>query len=283
MTNEEFAILGKSINIKKLYETNPELFDITKLDIRDKIKLMQIDKKYVSTLNIDKMSIKDRVAILGNTANDIRKHITFSDAELLKIPKTDYDNTVLLLNFKKYAIKSRIEKLSNANSLHFFIRNTSWYIDNGVKFPRPSAYDLTNLARSKPALVNQYFTDFTNLSTTFGFWVNMFNYDPKYKSIFINNTKSCLTKSEVRAVIYDCPGIVKLLTPTLMNDSKLTCKEWVLLIHDVTMHGHCDAELKDFNFSDEMKESIKQDLTAEILTGKSTSSKTLNKVLNNMI
>src|SRR5690606_21802795 len=111
-------------------------------------------------------------------------------------------------------------------------------------------------------MVDKYVTDFSDVATTVGFWRSMIKHDPKYKSIFLRNTKSLITKTDVRGVIRSFPGLIKELDEEIIANSKLTVKEWVLLCDSIS--GHKDLE--GWEFSDEMKEIFRLDSLADLLS-----------------
>jgi hypothetical protein len=89
--------------------------------------------------------------------------------------------------------------------------------------------------------------------------------------VFLKNTKSLTNKTQVRAVFRKRPELIKKLTADILVDFKLTGKEVVLLISSI-MKDH-EKKFDGWEFDPEFAETLKLDVMAEMLNGKSKLSK----------
>ena len=169
-------------------------------------------------------------------------------------------------------------KLDKQNKIEIFLYNPSWVLTNIKIIPKLSSKQLNDISVRKPKIIEQYITDFTKLSTRYSFWCNMIRYDSKYKEIFLKNIKYCTNKTEARHVIYEYPELITMLNENIINNSKLTCKEWLATIKFV-MDNDKDDTFKDWKFSDNMIEIFKLDIMAEVIKGKSTLSPQLRNAM----
>ncbi len=105
----------------------------------------------------------------------------------------------------------------------------------------------------------------------------MINFNVKYRKIFLENTNSMLNKSEVRAVFWKYPTLIKLIDDKMILNMKLSSKEILLLIDQILKKK--EKMFEDWAFTDELKEALRLDITAELLTGTSKLSKRLTSSL----
>lgn len=262
----------KIIDIKTLVSKNPELVDCSKLPILELIRLLDYSNgMFLKFVDFGKMSIADRVEIVTRCIHKkVRAKVTFSDINLKNMSQTDYLR-LLAVDFGRFIIKEKYLSLNQTNQSTIFLQHTAWVIDNIGVVPPLSSADLATLSASDPELVDRHITDFSKVSTTRHFWDNMIEFDEtKYIRLFIENTKTLTSKTMVRSVIWSNPEIIKSLRPNDLISSKLSIKEWILLIDEVTSsHRHSEDLFEDWKLSDEMIEVMRLDLTSEILTGKS--------------
>lgn len=134
-----------------------------------------------------------------------------------------------------------------------------------------------------PEFIDKNITDFTELSTDSEFWLNMIKHNKKYEDIFLVNTRTLITKSEVRHVFRKVPGLVKKIDKNMLLSSKLSSKELLLLIRSITGKYQNKALFTNWDLSDELKEEFKLDLMSEVLSGKSKASTILKNCISSVL
>lgn len=269
-------ILSRVINLEALIRTNPGMFDIAGLDIREKMYLLQEKPKIFSTLVLPTItSPYEKSMVLINVSHRaIRDSIELTDEDLEKL---DNDLYFFLLEsqFKKYIRLDLFARLPAKRKSALTLTHPKWVLENVVPPPRLTNKVLLGLSKSNPELVDTYVKDFSDYATTAGFWKNMIKFDAKYRLIFLKNTKSLITKTDVRSIIKTYPSLVKDLNEEIIANSKLTVKEWVLLCDSISEH----KDLAGWEFSDEMKEIFKLDSLADLLSGKAKLSKRFSNAM----
>lgn len=277
-------ILAKTIDLEKLVKEKPELFSLNDLHISDKIDLLHYDPKfYYTKLDIENSKPELKVDILGNKRlKALHKNIVITDNEVDSL-KADIYNRLLKIDFQKYIKKERFAKLSKSDKAEWFISQPTWYVENMDELPRLTSEKLWMLAASAPKFIDTHISDFSSYSTRSDFWLRMIRYNEKYKEVFLRNTKTLITATDVRAVIWAYPDIVKKLDATIMADSKLTIKQWVLLIGQLRESYKSGKELEGWDFDDSQKETIRLDITADLLMGKATNSKRFSGAVSKVL
>lgn len=280
MNAEAEFILKKTINIGKLFASSPNLFDLSKLDLNDKISLLVADEKtFRNIIKIQDFSPSDKAWSIVNYINSkasrkLTSQITMTDEELAALSSQEY--TSLVLFDTKYIRPALYNTLSVQAMRKFFKQNPEWVVENIGSIPKLTSDILVSLAQNNPAFIDKHVTDFSELSTEAFFWQLMIAYDKKYKQIFMNNTKSVKTKTDIRSLINLHPDIITLIDNNVLTNSELTCKEWVFIISSVIN----DDRLKGWRLPAETVELMKLDLAAEVLTGTSTRSVQLRNAMN---
>lgn len=273
-------ILSRAINLELLIQTHPEMFDIASLDIEDRTRLLQEKPKIFASLVLPTItSPKEKSMVLMNVSHkSIKNSVELTDEELEKLDNDSY--FFLLLNqFKKYIRLDLFVRLSAKRKSALTLTHPKWVFENVVPLPKITSDDLLGLSRSSPGLVDTYVKDFSDYATTAGFWKNMIKFDAKYRLIFLKNTKSLITKTDVRSIIRTYPSLVKDLNEEIIANSKLTVKEWVLLCDSISKH----KDLVGWEFSDEMKEIFKLDSLADLLSGKAKLSKRFSNAMASVL
>ena len=275
-------ILYRTLDIQSLLYSSPEIFDFKKLTPYYITALLNIDASFFDmVMPVADLSPTGKVEIVvGLEKSKIADKITITDEELKKLGHTSYFS-LLGKYFKKYARAELWEKLTREEKGVLFLGNPDWVKTNIAEIPALTGERLSHLSKSKPKFVDSNITDYTNLSTWSIFWINMIKFDEKYKLVFLKNTNSCITKSDVRQVVRRYPDIIKLLDAETLENSKLTCKEWILLFKNLI--NRFPSHFEDWKFSPEVVNIINLDLTAEMLTGKSTISPQFTSALNTVI
>lgn len=264
-------VLGLSVDLDSLFDTHPQLFNLGRLPIQCKIELLHSDparfQPYIDVTKFDPYEKAEVVLRLNNKG--IVKLVTFTDAELARVPLGLYGR--LVQKDFGYIRKELYDKMLKGDQTEVFLRHPEWVMSTLDKQPKLTKIKLRDLSVRKPKFIDNYVTDFSQYSTGDTFWKNMIKFDNKYKQIFLRNTGTCTSKTEVRAVVWAFPDLIKMLDGEVLMNSKLTCKEWLLLANSVMDVN--EAVFKDWEFSDDVKELFRMDLMAELLNGKSTLTK----------
>jgi hypothetical protein len=274
-------ILINAINLNKLVKTNPELFNLTILSLSNKIELLKRDPKfYIDRLYKKDPSLGDKVEIVLEVEDlNIQEKFKLTDEDIQNVDDRCYLN-LLDLNFSKYIRKEKFKTLPKAHQVDIFLKEPEWALENLDKIPSFSSEKLSTLAHRKPVFVDKFIEDFSQYSTNAFFWQNMIKFNKKYIDVFLANTNTLITKTDVRQVCKCCPEIIKKLNVDIMDKSKLTCKEWILLSSSIIGVGH--KTFKNWTFSDDMIDAFKLELTAEMLSGKSKMSKRFQYSMKNV-
>lgn len=264
-------ILSKAINLEDLFNRDPSAFNISFLPVKEKIALLKADpKKFQPHIDVTALNPNDKAEVVLRLRNKgIVKQVTFTDEELAKVPLGLYGQ--LVQKDFSYIRKDLYGKMLKGDQAEVFLSQPAWVMANADKPPRLTKEKLGQLAYRNPGFIDVYISDFSQYSTGDTFWRKMIEHDEKYKEIFMRNTKTCTTKTEVRAVVWRYPELIKMLDGDILADSKLTCKEWLLFASSVM--GSKEDLFKDWEFSDEVRELFRMDLMAELLNGKSTLTK----------
>lgn len=275
-------ILYRTLDIQLLLNSSPEIFDFKKLTPYYIVSLLNLDPSFFdAVMSVADLSPSGKVEIvLGLKKSKLADRITITEEELKKLGHASYFS-LLGKYFKKYARAELWEKLTREEKGGLFLSNPDWVKTNISDIPALTGERLSYLSKSKPKFVDKNISDYTNLSTWSIFWINMIKFDEKYKLVFLKNTNSCVTKSDVRQVVRKYPYIIKLIDAEILENSKLTCKEWILLIRYLI--NRFPSEFKDWKFSPEVVNIINLDLTAEMLTGKSTVTPQFTRALNTVM
>jgi hypothetical protein len=275
------SILRKAINLENLVKTNPELFDFSKLDIEEKAKLLDGNTKlYMDKIPVAGLSLKDKAFLLLRVKSKaFLKTITLTDEEVQRLLPQQYFE-FLKRDFKRYISLDKYENLSKYQQSEIFTMEPEWVIENVKKTPKLTSDKLSEIAHEKPSFIDSHITDYSVFSTSAFFWLSMIKYDKKYEMIFLKNTHTCITKTDVREVCRKNPEIIKKLDKDILADSKLTCKEWVLLTNSIMNNN--EKKFEDWEFSDDLIGIFKLDLMAEMLTGKSKISKRFQSAMKNV-
>jgi len=275
------TILSRIIDVSKIIDQHPELLDFTKLSYYEKVELLKINvKTFFKLLDIENADAALKVEILAtNKLRTIHTKVVIEENEIESL-KNDIYSRLLKIDFKKYVRKERFLKLSKTEQATWFVEAPEWYVENVKEVPQLTSDKLYTLSARHPKFVDIYIKDFSNYCTNDTFWINMIRYDEKFGDIFLANTKTLVNQTEVRRVMYRYPLLVKKLDANIMADSKLTTKQWVLLVEQLKKSF---KELKDWDFSDEVREAIKLDLTADMLTGKTKTSKRFTGVMKRIL
>lgn len=279
-------ILGKSVKLRNAFKTNPELFDLSLLTISDYANLIKYDQStYLDIIAPLVTKPDNKITILFHLGSSTkykksRDRFALHPDEVDRLSNAFYFQ-LLKSDFDKYIKKERFEKLSKHDQSNFCLQKPQWFFDNFAILPKLTANNLFELAASEPQFVDTHVTSYTGVTTYSGFWLNMIKHDAKYEDVFLANTKSLVSKTEVRTVLRRHPKLVKKITEDVIANSKLKVKEWVLLCDELIRSNK--QLFNNWKFSDEMKELLRMDLTVEILTGNSKVSVRSQNAMNKVI
>jgi hypothetical protein len=274
-------ILIKAIDLENLVKTNPELFDFSKLNIEQKASLLSSNTKlYMGKIPLDKLSLKDKAYLVLNVGSKtFQKTVVLTDEEVQQLLPIQYFE-FLKVDFKRYISLKKYEDLNKWQQSEIFTSQPEWVVENVKKIPKLTSEKLWELAHKKPAFIDKHISDYSGFSLYAGFWECMIKYNKKYEEIFLRNTHSCATKTDVREVCRKYPEIIKKLDKDILSNSKLTCKEWVLLCNAIMNKN--EKKFETWDFSDDLIGIFKLDLMAEMLTGKSKISKRFQSAMKNV-
>ena len=265
-------ILAKTIDMDVLVKKHPELFDFKKLDKEEKVALINHQPKFF----FDKIyplvdNVSEKVYFMTHLKSVYRKKIELTDDEIKSVPLSSYPS-LLKVDFEKYIRVEKFNALGKMVQGKIFVNQPEWVLTNASDPPKLTRETLDTLSAKNPAFIEKYvMSNIEKYSLSEFFWTRMIKYNSKYEDVFLHNTDLCCSKTDVRAVFWSHPLLVKKVTKEMLLDSKLTCKEWILLVDQILKA--CSKQFTGWEFSDELKDTIRLDLTAEMLTGKSKLSK----------
>lgn len=265
-------ILKKIIKLDEVVKIHPELFDFSKLDIEDKAKLLDSNTKfYIDKIPVHNLPLRDKAYLLLRVKSKaFQKTVTMTVEEVHKLLPQQYLD-FLKRDFKQYITKEKFEGLSRYQQGEIFTMEPEWVIENIEKTPKLTSDKLEEIATKNPAFIDKHIIDYSEFSTSYHFWIKMMKYNKKYEETFLKNTNSCITTADVRNVCRNKPELIKKLDKDILANSKLTCKQWVLLCNEIM--GNNEKLFESWEFSDDLIDIFKLDLMAEMLTGKSKLSK----------
>lgn len=270
-TDSATHILARTLDLIKLFAKSPDLFDLSRLSITDKIDLLSSHfSLFDSVFDVTAFTGAEKLQVLLRSKNKkLTSKIILSDDDLDSVSADEY-YSLLITDFKAHIRPHLFQKLGKHEREDIFLRYPEWVVENVGEAVKLTSARLEKLTTHRPDFIDQFITDFSAITTTERFWINMISYNgAKYVPIFLNNTRSLMNKTFVRQVVWHYPEIIKKITPETFVDSKLTVKEWVLLIDSVSDYRHNKKVFKDWEMSPELIEAIRYDLTAELLNGKS--------------
>lgn len=277
-------LIRRYIDIEKLVKSNPELIQFNKMSTDELGILLESNPSFYTPYLIPLIDTVSRKIIilsyLSNT-NDktVRKMFSLTESEILEINNIQY-HSLLRSDFITYFRKEKFDKLSKSIQSEIFLNSPNSFLKKLNFIPKLTIDTLNALSRKYPKFISDYNIDFTDVSTSSYFWIKMIKHNKKYEDIFMYNTKSVTTKSDVRYVIKTFPRLLKKLDNNILQDSKLTVKEWILLSNSVMKSNI--KEFKDWSYPSEVKEILKIDLMAEVLSGKSKITKISQNAISNI-
>jgi len=271
-------ILLKSINIARLYSTNPGLFKIDSLSLFDKIALVNADPAFESKISFDKVKAAGKVSLLLGLYNKtLAEKYKLTEDDLLELQPGQYAE-LLEHDIKTYFRKEIYNKLPESIRLNFFHHAPEFIHKQGADVPKISRSTLNYLSQAHPNYVKKYITDFSEIKTDYSFWEKMIRKNKDYGPTFLRNTKNLATKTDVRIILRAYPEILVHLTKDDVSNGKLTAKEWALLLSSLKRR----KVLKNWDFPKDIYEDLRLSLSMELLNGKSANSTPLRKALETL-
>jgi hypothetical protein len=275
------SILAKTLDLGKLIKKDPSLFDLSKLSTFEKLHLLRTDESFYKNKITLKLSAIEKYDILTNSVYaDYRPYATLSDKELEKL--NDYSYQTLIYVDSTYLKKERVEKLSAYYKNVLFLKYPEKIYKLIGYLPKLDSYTLDSLAHTNPKFLDKISPNWQEFTTNANFWRRMIKFNKKYETIFLDNMNRLLNKTELRNVITAYPHLIKSLTDERMKNSKLTYKEWVLLISRTISLKKNEKIFNGWEIPTELEEIIRLELTTEMLTSKSKSSKVFHKAMKSV-
>jgi len=263
-------------DIVELAKSQPELFSFTNLSLSEKIALLNNVPEVASKIKFS--SIGEKVYAIEGVNVSASKLITLTTKEL-EVLSDAQKSRLMAKDPKKYFDIDLYKGMGVRAQGNLFAQIPKRILDAGQPVPsKLTSGDLSTLIQSNKWVFDKHITDFTGFSTYANFWLKLIKHDEKFKEVFIKYASTCSTKTDIREVIRKHPDIIKLLTVDNIAKSKLTVKQWALFIAGMSEKN----ALSDWEMDDTLREVMMLDLTAEMLTGKSTQSKQLQRAINKL-
>lgn len=280
--------LLQAIDLRVIIDKHPELINLKKLALGQKMSLLTEDNQTLTKLILSStiLTAKEKLYIVCEFSKKFCKDnnifLTKSDIDLLG--DSDYGR-LLDKDFGNYFIPEKWKKMSAFRKGDIFIKNAEYFFKNKIDYPGLTKFQLSRLC---PSLIDQYFTEeqIKKVKPNSTFWIRMIRYDPiKYEPMFIRCLKIMPTSTDIREVFYSYRKLIKVLKITDIENTKLSLKQWVLLFKNIvssetketrrTPRGKksCDSIFNNWQFDSKFVEEMELGLTLEMLDGKSKASK----------
>ncbi len=251
-----------------LLEREPSLFDFSILSYESKIGLLRADAgTFLKHIDPAAFRPADKLRAMNDLPKTITRDIVFTEAEIHNLRPYEYYHLLCNVSFDKYIRAPLFDKLDRQARSELYIRYPEWVIANAT-VPKLTSCTLATISSNKPAFISKYVTDFTGLSTTSNFWNTMICYDRTYAGVFLKNINTCVTKTDIREVFHRNPALIRRINSDIISNSKLSAKEWLLMIRAVTTR--CAKQFEGWSLPAALVDDFRLDLTAEMLNGKST-------------
>lgn len=258
------------IDVLKIVEENPDAINLKGLTYSEKILLLNTFSSLKDYISIDKLTVSEKYDVHVHIDDaTIADKYPFTSQELAKLPSYRYA-VLLEKNLKKYYDATVYAKLAGRYKIDLYLSDPAGYLNLGLPMPKLTSNLVTGLVTRYPKLVDTHIPDLTDVVTTDTFWRIMLKQNfPKYSALFLTHLNSVSTKTDVRVIFWENPSLITNVTVEHIQNSKLTAKEWSLMIRQ--MKTYKDV-LKNWQMSAELKDEIKYSLSVEILDGTSTMS-----------
>lgn len=272
-------ILISTLDLDELLSTQPGIFDFSKIAIGEKIHLIVSHPKvFLKFFDLSKLPHDEKSQVILNCGESVIEKLEITEQDLGLLSTHAYLK-LLRINFDEYIRESIYHKLNRADQFEIFKINPKWVLGVTKTLPNFTLKNLKELVRDRTNLIDEYITDFSQYSTDYYLWQDLIEYKPAYKSVFLKNQKTCLTKTDIRMVFKKYPDLIKKLDKDLIENSKLTSKEWVLLIDSITKETRNKKVFANWKMSEELIEELKLGATVDILANTTTSTKRFKNAL----
>jgi len=181
---------------------------------------------------------------------------------------------LLKTDYTYFSTKLDFNNIPPRYIIRLFISDPEVYHEH-LRFDRLSKKVFNEVAAVRPDAFEKYDLPFNKLGIIG--WENLIEYDAKYKKIFMENLQFAYgDPTAMRKLIYKDPAIIPKLTLTTIMEHNMSAKQWVNLLNSPSLKKNTHV------YSDEVQEWLQQELTTEILIGKSTTSRRLNNALGKL-
>lgn len=272
-------ILAKCADLPALAKSNPTMFNFQGLPFKDKVELIEYMPEITSTLGLKpkeyikvalqlpKYKLKAAGIVISSQLIEESTDTVYS--ELVQKDSAHFD----VERYKKCGIRSKGDIFASAPK-------------KVISAGEPVPDDLTNrninqLARKDIwVFVDNHITDFSKFSTCSTFWDLLLKEDfARFAPIFLSNLKTLNPVTEMRMVFHKFPSLIRMLDDKMIINSNMTAKQWAMFIRGMMKK----KELKDWQMSDELKEALRFDIMAEVLSGNSKLTKVLQNAINDVL
>jgi hypothetical protein len=273
--------LAKALKVDLLIKRFPELFDLDKLSVPEKIEVYKYNPLLIDHFhkpfapNLDNNS---RIRYLEDTSlTAIHDRFHFSEDEIKKMPVHDY--VVLLRNtpyFTKYLDPKKIKKCGD--EFYFtdlFMRHPIEIYEITKKLPvnfDTNRYVPTLLQAGHIKFVSGLNLAF-NAKTNPVIWAAILEHDfDKHSVQFFKVFNNKRHASFIRRIIGLCPKLLEKLTVDYVMADILTPKEWILLVDRTT-------KINEVTLPPEVIKYLDDSVIFTVLSGVDKSSAPLSKAL----
>lgn len=274
-TSKPFSVVTKSILMKSLaleefFFTNKDLFDLANLEPIEKVQLLDQDPtlfgKYATEMKLDSLPPYEKSMILTNRRlKSLWDLIKLSDSDIKCIGFGTY-KSMLRADFNRHIKESFYRSLSNSQALEIFLLNPEWVETEIGKLPKFTLEALHTMALDYNDY-SKYLQDFTGLSTDSSLWMQLIKKNKDNINLFIKYADTCMTKTDVRRVISVYPEIVLKIDIDMVNNFKLTHKEWALFLSKLMKDRVTGKVFKKWTLPDDVAEELKLGITMGSLSG----------------
>lgn len=277
-------IILSYLDIEKALKNHIDLFDFSDLVKHTSDIIFLLDSQYkhtiLSRIDLNKLTPEVKVKILTRVDNkEVKDKITLSVNEITRLDKCYYCQ-LLCIDFKKYIHIPSYTALSNYDQVRIFLSNPELVASTVKVIPNISIDTLTThskQAKFRPIIQTYVMPCISKMKTSYMFWTNMINYNEENKKLFVKHMNNCATKTDIRSVFKHYPELIFDLTVDDFQNSKLTSKDWVLLIKALKSQ---DSKVNSWVPNNQIYEFLSQGVCIDVLMGVSTTSIHVKKALS---
>lgn len=279
---ESLATLVRTcVSVEKVLN-DLSLLDLTYATPQGIVELIrQTGSQFYEKFDINTVHVYTRVLLLDENIPGAEEHIVFTDAEINSMNDQAYLQ-LLEIDFAKYQNLKNISKRSNDFKAELYSINPAYITDNKVEV-RFSARMLRQISRDNKSFINQHLDnlDFTTTCAMFWEYMGISSATGPVVDKFIKYIHT-LPVQDIRILIGRYPRLLNNLTIDVVDNSRLTCKQWLNLIKSVKSHSHIRKSAQQVVISTDVLEHLKFGLTTELLSGKSKLSTHVKNAIKNI-